>query len=357
MAHVAKEVLLRETDADTAQDCERIAYRLAQLAEIDARKLYAELPYQSMFAYCVGRLHLSEDSAAKRIQAARTARQFPILFEAIADGRLHLSAVCMLASRLAAPTIDGLVVAATHKSKSEIELLLAHRFPKQDIPTFIRALPLRPSDTLQFQHAPGHVDTVASPPTALAAASSEPSRPEHAPGHVALPAQRTTVTPLAPQRFALKTTIDQETRELLRRAQELMGHQLPSAEIAEILRCSLKLWVAHLERRKFAATANPRLCRGSTNPRYVPADVKRAVRERDGDRCTFVSDCGVRCESRTRLEFDHVNEVARGGLPTVDGVRLRCRTHNQYTAERTFGREFMSHKRREAMQRKKRSAS
>jgi hypothetical protein len=165
------------------------------------------------------------------------------------------------------------------------------------------------------------------------------------------------VTPLAPQRFALKTTIDQETRELLRRAQELMGHQLPSGEIAEILRCSLKLWVAHLEKRKFAATSRPRKCKGSSNARYIPADVKRAVRERDGDRCTFVGDSGVRCESRTRLEFDHVNEVARGGLPTVDGVRLRCRVHNQYTAEHTFGREFMNRKRREAVERRRRRTS
>jgi hypothetical protein len=48
------------------------------------------------------------------------------------------------------------------------------------------------------------------------------------------------------------------------------------------------------------------------------------------------------------LEFDHVQEVARGGQATVDGLRLRCRTHNQFTAERTFGAEFMARKRAEA---------
>ena len=73
--------------------------------------------------------------------------------------------------------------------------------------------------------------------------------------------------------------------------------------------------------------------------------MKRAVWERDQGQCTFVSETGHRCESRKRLEFDHVVEVARGGEATVEGIRLRCRAHNQYTAERTFGAEFMRHKR------------
>jgi hypothetical protein len=45
------------------------------------------------------------------------------------------------------------------------------------------------------------------------------------------------------------------------------------------------------------------------------------------------------------LEFDHVVPVARGGTATVEGLRLRCRTHNQYEADRVFGAEFMSRKR------------
>jgi hypothetical protein len=58
-----------------------------------------------------------------------------------------------------------------------------------------------------------------------------------------------------------------------------------------------------------------------------------------------VSACGRRCEARKRLEFDHVQAYARGGEATVAGLRLRCRAHNQYEAERTYGPEFMRHKR------------
>src|SRR4029077_17656893 len=55
-----------------------------------------------------------------------------------------------------------------------------------------------------------------------------------------------------------------------------------------------------------------------------------------------------RCSARKFLEFDHIEPVARGGRATVEGIRLRCRAHNQYEAERTFGAEFMSAKREQA---------
>jgi hypothetical protein len=40
--------------------------------------------------------------------------------------------------------------------------------------------------------------------------------------------------------------------------------------------------------------------------------------------------------------------VARGGEATAENLRLRCRAHNGYAAERTFGAGFMERKRAEA---------
>jgi hypothetical protein len=154
--------------------------------------------------------------------------------------------------------------------------------------------------------------------------------------------------PLSPQRYTLLLTIDQETHDDLRRAQELLGHQAPSGDIAAVFGRALKALIGQLEKTKFAATKRPhRSPRPTTNPRHIPAEVKRAVWERDQGRCTFVSDTGRRCPARTRLEFDHAEPVARGGRATVAGIRLRCRAHNQYGAERTFGVEFIQRKREE----------
>src|SRR5262245_41977203 len=69
---------------------------LADLAEFDERKLFLPAGYHSMRAYCVGEFHVSEETAHKRIRAARTARQYPAIFTAVADGCLHISGVLTL---------------------------------------------------------------------------------------------------------------------------------------------------------------------------------------------------------------------------------------------------------------------
>jgi hypothetical protein len=151
------------------------------------------------------------------------------------------------------------------------------------------------------------------------------------------------IVPLAPRRFALHVTIDQETQEMIRYAQSLMSHGMPSNDVAEVLKRGLQTLIAALEKRKFAATEQPRpsQSRPDANPRAIPAHVKRAVWRRDQGRCTFVGENGHRCDAREMLEFDHVMPVARGGEATVEGIRLRCRAHNYYEAERVFGAEFM----------------
>ena len=161
----------------------------------------------------------------------------------------------------------------------------------------------------------------------------------------AAPAPRARLTPLSPQRFALQFTVGQEGHDLLHYAQALLGHALPAGDIAEVFVRALKALVRKLEQRKFAATGRTRPRRSAASGRYVPAEIRRTVWQRDGGQCTFVGENGHRCEARERLEFDHVDLVARGGQTSVDRLRLRCRAHNQNTAECTFGREFMGGKR------------
>src|SRR5262245_34737605 len=128
LKHLTDSVLDRELPARYASHRVSTAEVLAWLAEYDERKLYRPAGYASMFAYCVGQLGMSDDEAAKRIHAARTALAFPILFPAIADGQLNLSAVLLLKPRLAAENADELIAAASHRTIAELRLLLAERF-------------------------------------------------------------------------------------------------------------------------------------------------------------------------------------------------------------------------------------
>jgi hypothetical protein len=323
--HLSDQSLLRELKSLVAQDRATTALLIAHLGEVDARRLYAPAGYPSMFEWCVRELHFSEDTAYKRIQVARAARQFPAVHGMLADGRLHLTAVVFLAPRLSADNVDDLLAAAAHQSKAQIEQLLAERFPQPDLPTLVTPL---------------------APPPANSRLVPEPAklRPTEQPAPASEPRPR--VAPLAPQRFAVQFTMDQATHDDLLYAQALLGHAVPNGDVAQVFSRALKTLIAKLEQQKFAKTERPRPCRASENARQIPAEVKRTVWERDGGQCTFVAENGHRCEARTRLEFDHVEPVSQGGHPTVQGLRLRCRAHNQFAAEQAFGRDFMDAKRR-----------
>jgi hypothetical protein len=141
LAHLSDEKLLADLAALVATEREATVTLLAHLAEVDARELYKPTPYPSMFAYCTRVLRLAEAVAYKRIRAARIARQFPQILDAIADGRVHVTGVAMLAPHMTAENVDALIVAATHRTKHELEILVARLAPRPDLPAKLRRLP------------------------------------------------------------------------------------------------------------------------------------------------------------------------------------------------------------------------
>src|SRR5258708_21192339 len=126
-SHVPDDALLRDAPAHLRQEATACAALLADLAEIESRKLYLPAGYPSMRTWCVGALGLTDEAGRKRLHAARTAQRFPALFTAVAEGRLYLSAVVLLAPHLTAANMDELIDAAAFKSKAEIAHLLARQ--------------------------------------------------------------------------------------------------------------------------------------------------------------------------------------------------------------------------------------
>jgi hypothetical protein len=267
------------------------------------------------------------------------------------------------------------LAAATHRTRAEVESLLAERYPRPDLPTVIR--PLGPVPALSKPGPLGAGDVApASRDGKGCEGSSMPGRDgaglfANAPGHsgnllAPEPVQdlscqvvpeplchgdpRPTAAPIAARRYAWQVTVREETNDKLTYAQALLGHAVPSGDVAEVLDRALSELIAALERQKFAATARSRPAgrHASTNPRHVPAAVRCAVWTRDGGQCTYTSADGHRCGATSRLEYDHVEPVARGGQSAVQGLRLRCRAHHQLEAKRAFGSEFMQTKREEA---------
>src|SRR5688572_7829914 len=131
-------------ELERAVECERraAAHLIALLVEVDSRKLYAQQGCSSLFTFCVQILHLSKHAAYLRIEAARCARRFPAILDRLSDGLLHLSAVSLLGPQLTEENHLELLESAKHKSKRDVEQLVARLKPQPDVPPIVRKLPL-----------------------------------------------------------------------------------------------------------------------------------------------------------------------------------------------------------------------
>jgi hypothetical protein len=359
--HLSNSELIAALPLLVRRESQAIAELVAHLAEMDTRRLYRDQAFSSMHQYCVEALYLSEGAAYKRIAAARAARDFPLVLELLADGKLHLSAICLLAPHLTEENHRSLLEAAVHRSKREVELLLAEQFPRPDVPQSLRKLPVPPQPRPQLQpqtQAAVPIPQPASPveSSALPAPNTElPALAVAAPAFAASvpPPRLAVVAPLSPERYKLQLTISQKTRQRLEEARDLLGHQVPDGDLAEVVDRALDLLVHELRKKKYAETGAPREPRPAKEndcSRRIPNHVKRAVAERDGHQCTYVSPNGHRCSVRRRLEFHHIDPHGQGGPSTVLNVALRCSIHNGYAAEMDYGTEHVARRIAEARQ-------
>jgi len=300
---------------------------VAHIGEVDARRLYARHA-SSMFSYCTDVLHLSEAEAYLRIAAARASRKHPMLLAMLSDGRIHLSGLGKLAPYLTEANCDAVLARAVHKSKREIEELVAELVPKPDVPPAVRRVPAR-------------AETAPAPELRLDAVKNEMPLQPPAPRPAAPPL----VQPLAPARFKVTFTASAELRDKLERLEALL-----QKDMAAVIEAAVTEKLERVEAKRFAQTTKPRMSLEETDTsassRYMPAAVRRVVWKRDGARCTFVDKQGRRCTERRHLEFHHDDPYGRGGDRSPSNVRLLCRGHNRYLAERDYGKGLMDKYRR-----------
>jgi hypothetical protein len=324
---------------------------------LDERRLFLGEGCSSLFAYCTRVLRLSESAAYNRIQAARAARRFPVVLEKLADGRLNPTNLGLLAPHLTESNHVDLLAAAEHKSKREVEELVARFRPLPDARASIRLLPARAAQLQTKAEAPLVLPHMPLPVSA--AASMQPQTPLGAEGPSVTIGQRRTPAPAqapAPT-YRIQFTASVETHAKLRRAQDLLRHQIPDGDPAAVIDRALGVLIAQLEKSKVGRVDRPRrelslgarpgrVPRGAPGratsdrkrgSRHIPAAVRRVVWQRDDGRCAFIGRDGRRCDERGFMEFHHIQPFAAGGEASVENIELRCRAHNQYEADRYFG--------------------
>jgi hypothetical protein len=288
MKHLTSEELLSRTKTLVAEERRATLALIEHLQEIEARRLYAELGYASLWEFSTRYLGLSEGAAQRRIQAMRLGRDVPEAKAALESGRLSLSNAARVQSFRQAERKQGrkpdaarLVLELEGCSQKECEKRLFELSPE------------------------------------------------------AIPRERERVISAAEDR-ELRIVVSAELHEKLQRIQGFLAHSKPNASYAELMEAMADEMLARLEKKNgtrldtqaataAAAAVKPPL---AGKRAYLPVALKRAVWSRSGGRCDYTAANGMRCTARHFLQMDHVTPLARGGSNALGNLRLLCRNHN-----------------------------
>jgi hypothetical protein len=332
-SHLSDHDLMTAVPTLVGREHEATAHLIAHLAEVDVRELHVPAGFSSLFMYCHEGLGFSEDAAYNRKTAAQVARRYPEIVDMLADGRLSLTAVRVLAPVLTDANHSEAFAAATGKSKREVEKVAALLEPKPDVPPSVRKLPAKAVAAVPERESAPFVSSGTVVPV-----GGEPTRSGPTAAQAAASGRRPIVVPLAAERYRVQFTIG-ETERKLRQLQELLKREIPNGDPALIFDRALTLLLEKVEGRKRGVTSKPKAANaGRPGSRHMPAGVRREVVRRDAGHCAFVGGDGRRCTERAYVEYHHTRvPFAHGGEAMVENIKLHCRTHNAYEGKRIFG--------------------
>ncbi len=346
---------------------------IAHLVELSRRNGHLELGYKSLFYYCVEFLRLGESSAWKRTQVAGVAGRFPQVLEQLAQGKVNLSVLSILAKHLTEENFDRLLKEAEGKTTREAKEIVVAFDPKPAAKPTIRKKPVRSRDCVEV------TDDRAG--MAVSPSSEETGTP------ATRSARGTGTLEVAqPEFYNFKFSAGKEFREKFERLAEVLGIVNAERNMPEIIERALDLALdkkdpkRKLERRRRREAAAARPSTGSagvppasspekvsmeekTRPeetarretraappgapasrphlsRYIPSSVRERVLERAGYQCEWTGSGGVGCSARTGLEIDHIKSYAKGGGRGEANLRVLCQAHNLFSATREFGDAF-----------------
>ena len=245
-----------------------LAGLLAYLAEVDARRLYAEHACSSMWDFCVRKLGMSEGEAQRRIAAARVVRQFPLTRGYLERGEIHLCAIYELHKHLTNDNHEELLREASGKSTRAVAEMIATRFPRPDVFPCIEPVVAQPALPMNEHRA--SIDGMSVAPSELVRASSASSpspvrSPVPAPQPVSLPPVqgRSRLEPLSATRYRVELTVSAETKAKLERVRDLMCHRNPTGDLEKIFDLAIDRLLTTLEKERFGKTSRFKVAAGS----------------------------------------------------------------------------------------------
>jgi len=313
LTQLSNENLLQKTERLASEE-RRITTEVLQcLREVEARMLYAELGFSSLYEFCVKYLRYSDGSAHRRISAMRLLKALPIetqnqTEEKIKDGTLTLTNLSLLHGFFKTEKKEEgkiytdeqkseLLVGLEHQSKREVEKQLA---------------------TIQPKILPQESERV-----------------------------------ISDKLTEIKFLADEELIKKLNRVREVSAHSEAGATYSLLFQ---RLADEYLKKydplMKSTSPARGRCVKKTTNDshqntgsaainddsRHIPSAIRQEIWMRDQGKCTYRHPKTKHsCNSKFGLEIDHIKPFAFGGKHEVSNLRLLCRTHNQHSSVKIFG--------------------
>ena len=286
---------------------------LEAIAELDERRAYLELGYDSMWAFLKRECGQSEAMIHYRLASARMLRRFPQVAEPLRDGRLCMTVLASLAKVLTDDNADQLLAEAMGKATSEVKRIVRRLDPK----------PI-PKDVVR--EAPRSSEVVST-----AVAETQSSSP--------VVEQPTKTEALTEMLSRVYMTVDHEYLDLLKALRAGLSHKMPRAADFEILKESMRRTLRDMEKRQ-GIVDKPRADQIGKNGK-ISQSIKRLVRKRDEGKCQWRSEDGGICGSTYRVEFHHKQDRAKGGEGTPENVILLCEKHHMLATEIAWGEEYI----------------
>jgi hypothetical protein len=311
---------MSELKAAVAEERSALMRVLHLLREVERDQHFLAMGYSTLFDFATKELGYSAGSAHRRIQSMRLLKTIPEMEKKIEDGSLSL---CVAA-----------------KTQSF--------FAQED-----RSRKEEGKDKLTLESKQGIAQSMLGASARQCEAKLAAISPESA-----IPAEKE--RPVAKGKTLIQFTASDELLAKLEKLKGLTAHQNFEGRYDRLFELLADLALKKLdpelkpEKKPKAepeeksdvtpeATAPPSPTESvstveksaTSHSRYIPASVKRTVWKRDRGQCTYVdAKTRRRCESRHALQYDHEIPYAWGGATSESNLRLRCFSHNAYTARK-----------------------
>lgn len=323
--HLTNAELVARLKEKVRAERETLVDILNLLREVEARKLYLEMGLSSLYAFAIQELGYSESAALRRIDAMRLSRNLPEIQEKIKLGAVNLSTLEQL----------NQYIRAQEKTKNERVSVKE----KKDLLTQIEGHSIRETRDLLVKLSPE-----------LAPVRQEKERP------------------ITEELVEIKIVVTRAQLDKLERVRELQSHVNVSATKAQLIEQLMDFYLARKDpalkqlrpetpkppaySESCLGTINvssvtqaqiaPPLRRRNGQTRYIPRAAYWEVRKKHGDQCTYFDPITKRrCNSKHRLEIEHILPFARGGTHDPSNLTLLCPAHNKLAAWKVYGVEKM----------------